>query len=277
MEAFDSWVRVGSFAVGFLGVVAFFQSILRVALLHRRQRDWLATSIGKVISRLMKHLARRRRDYEDVQRTMDWAFPIYNLTLAAVWFLLVQTSFALMIWALEVDRTWLKSFIASGSALSTLGFATPSNPVGQLLSVLEGAVGLGIVVFILGFIPGYRSAVEVRENLVGWLYARVGARPSAFSLVEWCQITDQSDDMTPIWNAGKSWFRSSRRHTRALLCSHSFHQPIWAGHGSAAAIILDAASFALSSQKMKGLKSARSCHAVGVDALRQIARELQAL
>jgi hypothetical protein len=81
-----------------------------------------------------------------------------------------------MIWALEVDRTWLKAFIASGSALSTLGFATPSNPVGQLLGVLEGAMGLGIVVFIFTFIPGYRSAVEVREDLVGWLYASVGAR-----------------------------------------------------------------------------------------------------
>ena len=53
MQAFDSWVRVGSFAVGFLGVVAFFQSILRVALLHRRQTDWLATSTGKVITRLI--------------------------------------------------------------------------------------------------------------------------------------------------------------------------------------------------------------------------------
>ena len=164
---------------------------------------------------------------------MDWAFPIYNLSLAAVWFLLVQTSFALMIWALEVDSTWLKAFIASGSALSTLGFATPSNPVGQLLGVLEGAVGLGIVVFILGFIPGYRSAVEVRENLVGWLYARVGARPTAFSLVEWCQTADQSEDMTPIWNAGESGSAASRRHTRALLCSHSFHPPIRAGRGSA--------------------------------------------
>src|SRR5271165_3678900 len=113
MEAFDSLIRVGSFAVGFLGVVAFFQSILRVALLNRRQRDWLATRIGNVISFAVKHLARRRRDYDDVQRTMDWAFPIYNLTLVAVWFLLVQTSFALMIWALDVDRDWLKAFIAS--------------------------------------------------------------------------------------------------------------------------------------------------------------------
>ena len=87
MEAFDTWIRVGAFAVGFLGVVAFFQSILRVALLHRRQRDWLSTQIGSGISVVMKHVARRQRDYEDVQRTMDWAFPIYNLTLAAVWFL----------------------------------------------------------------------------------------------------------------------------------------------------------------------------------------------
>ena len=275
MEAFDTWIRVGAFAVGFLGVVAFFQSILRVALLHRRQRDWLSTQIGSGISVVMKHVARRQRDYDDVQRTMDWAFPIYNLSLAAVWFLLVQTSFALMIWALEVDRTWLKAFIASGSALSTLGFATPSNPVGQLLGVLEGAVGLGIVVFILGFIPGYRSAVEVRENLVGWLYARVGARPTAFSLVEWCQTADQSEDMTPIWNAGESWFRSlSETHSRTPLLAlvpSTYSGRTWIG---AAAIILDAASFALSSQKIKGLKSARSCHAVGVDALRQIAREL---
>ena len=99
MEAFDGWTRVGSFVVGFWGMVASFQSILHVALLNRRQTDWLANSIGKVISRLVKHLARRRRSYDDVQKTMDWAFPIYNLTLVAVWFLIVQTSFALMIWA----------------------------------------------------------------------------------------------------------------------------------------------------------------------------------
>jgi hypothetical protein len=212
---------------------------------------------------------------DDVQKTMDWAFPIYNLTLVAFWFLLVQTSFALMIWALEVDRTWLKAFIASGSALSTLGFATPSNPVGQLLGVLEGAIGLGIVVFMFTFIPGYRSAVEVRENLVGWLYARVGARPTAFSLVEWCQIADQSEDMTPIWDAGESWFRTLQEtHSRTPLLAlvpSVYSGRTWIG---AAAVVLDAASLALSSQKAKGLESARLCHAVGVDALRHIAREL---
>jgi hypothetical protein len=275
MEAFDSLIRVGSFVVGFLGVVAFFQSILRVALLNRRQRDWLATSVGKVISRLFKHLARRSRDYDGVQKTMDWAFPIFNLTLVAVWFLLVQTSFALMIWALDVDRDWLKAFIASGSSLSTLGFATPSSAVGQLLGVLEGAMGLGVVVFIFTFIPGHRSAVEVREDMVGWLYARVGARPTAFSLIEWSQIADQSEDMTSIWNMGESWFRNlleTHSRTPLLALVPSVHSGrTWTG---AAAVILDAASFALSSQKAKGLESARLCHAAGLDALRHIVREL---
>ena len=275
MEAFDNWIRVGTFAVGFLGVVTFFHSILRVALLNRRHTDWLATWIGKVVSGLVKHLARRRRDYDDVQKTMDWAFPIYNLTLVAVWFLMVQISFALMIWGLDVDRHWFKAFIASGSSLSTLGFATPSSPVGQLLAVLEGAVGLGIVVFMFTFIPGHRSAVDAREDIVGWLYARIGARPTVFSLVEWCQITNQSGDMTPIWNIGESWFRNLREtHSRTPLLAlvpSVYPRRTWIG---AAAAILDAASFALSSQKVKGLELARVCHAVGVDALRLIAREL---
>jgi hypothetical protein len=275
METFESWIWVASFVVGLLGVVTFFQSILRVALLNRRQRDWLASGIGYLISFGFRRLARRRRDYDDVQKTMDWAFPIYNLTLVAVWFFLVLTSFALMLCALDVDRDWLKAFIASGSALSTLGFATPSNPVGQLLGVLEGAMGLGIVVFIFTFIPGHRSSVEAREDLVGWLYLRVGARPTAFSLLEWSQIADQSEDMTPIWNAWESWFRNllethSRTPLLALVpCFHSGRTWI-----AAATTILDAASFVLSSQKTKGLESARVCHAAGVDALRHIANEL---
>ncbi len=125
------------------------------------------------------------------------------------------------------------------------------------------------------FIPSHRSAVQAREDTVGWLYARVGERPTAFSLLEWCQIADQSEDMTPIWNTGESWFRNlMETHSRTpllVLVPSIYSGRTWT---AAAAAILDAASFALSSQKVKGLKSARLCHAAGVDALRLIAREL---
>jgi hypothetical protein len=50
----------------------------------------------------------------------------------------------------------LQAVMASGSALSTLGFLTPPGIPGQLLAILEGAMGIGIVVFYFTFIPGYQ-------------------------------------------------------------------------------------------------------------------------
>jgi hypothetical protein len=275
METFEIWIRVGVFAAGVFGLIVFFRSILRVAVLNRRQRDWLTTLVGNLIRVAVMCFARRRRRYGDVQKTMAWAFPIYIFSLIAVWFLLVQTSFALMILALEADRNWLKAFIASGSALSTLGFATPSNVVGQLLGVLEGGFGLGIVVFMFTFIPGYRSATQAREEMVGWLFARVGARPTAFSLVEWCRIAGQCEDMTPVWTSGESWFRGLLE-THSVVPLLAFVPSVYCGRTwiGAATGMLDAASFVLSSLNVKGLESARLCHATGVNALRLIAREL---
>jgi hypothetical protein len=63
----------------------------------------------------------------------------------------------------------LQAVIASGSALSTLGFLTPPGIAGQLLAIPEGAMGLGIVVFLFAFIPGYQTAIRAREVKVAWL------------------------------------------------------------------------------------------------------------
>jgi hypothetical protein len=57
------------------------------------------------------------------------------------------------------------------------------------------------------FIPGYRSAVQDREEMVGWLSARVGEHPTLFCLVDWCSKTGQLDGMSTIWANGETWFR----------------------------------------------------------------------
>jgi hypothetical protein len=64
-----------------------------------------------------------------------------------VWFGLVLVGFALLIWSCQAEHSLLKAMIASGSQLSTLGFRTPPDTAGQLLAIVEGAMGLGIVVF----------------------------------------------------------------------------------------------------------------------------------
>ncbi len=276
MENYDWLLRSIVFAIGLFGLIMFFRSILRVAVLHMQQRDWIAIQTAKATRAPILYLARKRHDYYEVQTVMEWTFPIFILCLIAVYFLWVQVSFTLLIWAVEVEKNWLKAFIASGSSLSTLGFATPSSSMGQLLAIWEGAMGLGVIVFMFTFIPSYRSAIQAREDLVEWLFARVGVRPTAFSLIVWFQEADQWEDMKSILDRGESWFRTlleTHLLTPALAFIPEEHRErTWVG---AAVCMLDAASFVLSSLNVKGLQSARMCHEIGVDALHQVARELR--
>ena len=82
-----------------------------------------------------------------------WYWPISQLILIAIWFALVVIGFACLYWAAQSVPTVEEAFIASGSALSTLGFATPPDVPGQVIAVVQGMIGLGIVVFVFTFIP----------------------------------------------------------------------------------------------------------------------------
>src|SRR5262249_8261594 len=158
-------------------VLAFLRSIIQVALINRPGGDWLARQVGRLVYRTIARLARRRRSYDRIQDALAWIFPIYLLLLITTWFALVQLGFSFLILSSQAEHSWLQAVIASGSALSTLGFLTPPDILGQLLAIPEGAMGLGIVVFLFTFIPGYQAAIQARERKVAWLYARVGAEP----------------------------------------------------------------------------------------------------
>lgn len=275
MDAYDVFLRTVVFIIGVLGLLSFFRSILRVSVLNVQQRDGIASFAGRVTRIPIAYFARKQTSYDGVQQIMGWGFPVFLICLIAIYFIWVQISFTLLLWAVEIERGWLKNFIASGSALSTLGFATPTSSAGQLFAILEGAFGLGIIVFMFTFIPGYRQAVQDREDFVGWMFARIGLRPTPFSLVEWCQREDQGENVAPLMDRGEDWFRS-------LLDTHWLTPPLmfvpgiyskktWVG---AAACTLDAAAFVLSSLNGKAQESARACHQTGVAALRLLAEEL---
>ena len=69
-------------------------------------------------------------------------------------------------------------------------------------------MGLGIVVFLLTFVPGYQTAIQARELKVAWLYARVGAEPANFELIEWFQRSGRFDDIGDVWDDWEEWFRN---------------------------------------------------------------------
>src|SRR5262245_47342709 len=138
----ESLLRTSAFVVGLVLVSIFLQSVLRVAVVNRQRGDRLALIVGYFAYTAIACAAARRRTYDRVQDALAWVLPLYVLLLIAVWFVLVQMGFSLMIWSLQAEPSLLRAFIASGSALSTLGFLTPPDLSGQLLAIPEGAFGL---------------------------------------------------------------------------------------------------------------------------------------
>ena len=155
----DLSFRVVAFAVGLLLLLAFLLSASRVAIVNRQRGDRLARGVGWVAYSAIARKALRRRSYDAIQDALAWVLPLYILLLIMSWFALVQGAFSLLIWSSQAEHSLLQAVIASGSALSTLGFLTPPDVSGQLLAIPEGAFGLGIVVFFFTFIPGYQTTI----------------------------------------------------------------------------------------------------------------------
>jgi hypothetical protein len=269
-----SLLRVGAALVGLLLILAFLRSVLQVAVVNRQRGDWLARFVGWLVYATLARQARRRQSYDKIQDVLAWVLPIYILLLIIVWFGLVQAGFSLLIWSSQAEHSILQAVIASGSALSTLGFLTPPDVVGQLLAVLEGATGLGIVVFYFTFIPGYQTTIQLRQVKVAWLYARAGLGLTNFTLVEWFLFSGASD-WNGLWEDWEAWFRNLAE-TDALAPMLAFVPTVHRGQTwlAAAAVALDSVSLYLSVLDAQALPAATVCHRTGVDALRLIAAEL---
>jgi hypothetical protein len=275
MSSIEASLRIGGFVTGVALLTLFLLSTSRAALVNRHRGDRIAHGVGRIVCSAMTRVAAGRRTYDAVQDALGWILPLYILSLIVTWFLLVQTGFSLVLWSAKVEPTLLKAFLASGSALSTLGFLTPNGAAGQLLAIIEGAMGLGVVVFFFTFIPGYQSAIQARELKVAWLYARSGADTCSLTFVDWMQRSGNSADSSEVWETWEEWFRLLAETVAiapVLAIVPTLHRrQSWL---IAAALMLDAASFCLATLEGKALASASVCRTTGIEALKVIAAKL---
>jgi hypothetical protein len=271
----DLLPRLGALLAGVAALVVFAQSAARAALINRHRGDRLANTIARLVFSAVSRTVPTRRHYDAIQDACAWVLPLYMVALIASWFVLVQVGFALLLWAARIESSLLQALIASGSALSTLGFLTPPHPFGQFLAILEGATGLGVVVFFFTFIPGYQATLQARELQVSWLYSRAGSNPCGFSLIEWLHEPGNSSDPGSLWEDWETWFQLLSRSLAlapVLTFVPTYHRgQTWL---AAAATILDTTSFYISTLEGAGLPQASVCRTVGVEALRLLARPL---
>ncbi len=261
--------------LGSVGLLIYFRSIIRMMLLNRRERDFLQRGAARIVIAIVHGLARGKRTQAQVKHAQAWLMPLFIFCIVLIWFLLVQISFSLILWGVNAESSWVKAMVASGSALSTLGFQTPKTLTGQLLAIGEAAIGLGIVILLFTFVPGYQAAVQVRERKGGWLHSRtIGAESACLSLLESLQRSGRTHDAS-VWESWEDWFRGVLE-THAISPILAYVPSIYRGNWvDTAATVLDAVSLVLVSADSKdSTEAARLCRATGISALHTIAGEL---
>src|SRR5580698_11164123 len=251
------------------------RSMIRIALMNRHYRDFFAEFTGRAVYTAVALRLGRNRDAGTLHRVLLWVFPAYLLSLILVYFAGAMIAFTFLYWGTHAVNTWHQAFLASGSALNTLGFATPTTFAGQWLAVPEGALGLGIVVFLFTFIPGYQAVIRSREDKTSWLYTRIGDQPNGVALLEWCQRAGIAGDMRDIWEEWEEWFRMLA-DTHSVLPMLTLSPSVQAGQSwvLAAAAVLDAAALAASSTETKDAEFAKICVRTGTRAFVAIADAL---
>ena len=171
--------------VGLCILFSILRSMVHVALMNRPDMDCFACLTVRTVHKFIGLRIRPLRSYEESQQTLYWFFGAYILSLIAIYFIGTMVAFAFLYWGVWAVDGWNQAFIAAGSGLTTLGFATPSTHAGQWLAIPEGAVGLGIIVFLFTFIPGFQTAISSRDDRTAWLYARLAGLTRPADLFAW--------------------------------------------------------------------------------------------
>jgi hypothetical protein len=271
----STFARVLAVILGVWLLFSVLRSMIRIALMNRHSRDFFANFTGRAVYKAVALRLGTKRDARTTHAVLLWFFPVYMLSLTVVYFLGAMVAFTFLYWGTQAVGTWNQAFIASGSALNTLGFATPSTVAGQWLAIPEGALGLGIVVFLFTFFPGYQAVIRAREDRTAWLYARVGDQPSGAGMLEWCQQTGLAANMRDIWEAWENWFRMIA-DTHSVLPMLNISPSVQSSQSwvVAAAAVLEAGALVASSIETQDVEAARICVREGTRALLAIADTL---
>jgi hypothetical protein len=268
-------VHIIAIIAGLYALIVMIKSILHVAILNRHDMDIFAYLTSRSVRKIFGFRARSSKDYEDTQRTLHWFLGAYMLSLIAVYFIGTTIAYTFLYWGAWAVPSWNKAFIAAGSGLTTLGFSTPSNNAGQWLAIPEGAMGLGVVVFLFTFVPGLQSAISSRDSQTAWLYARVEDLKNQADLFAWFHQGGNTHDEAGIWEMWERWFRLlADSHSQSPMLS--IVPSIQKGQSwiVVAAVVLDAAAFSVSTIPSVNRECAVVCVRTGSRAISLIAEAL---
>lgn len=264
-------VRILVFLAGVSIVSRTALSALTTFVLPRGVPDRL-TGIVFTLSRYLFELrALRVSNYEARDRIMALYAPVTLLMLPAVWLTLVMIGYACMFWALGLSHP-SQAITTSGSSLLTLGFARTHNLAQTLVAFTEAGLGLSLAALLIAYLPTMYSSWSRREALVATIETRAGTPPSVATLIIRYNRLNRLDRIADLWVPWEAWFTDIEESHTSLAPLAFFRSPqpdrSWV---TAAGVILDTASFYVSTLDVPRDVQAELLIRTGYIALRRIA------
>ena len=265
-------LRIVVLVAGTAMVAGTLGSAIRTVVIPRAVPSRLTRVVFLGVRALFRLRAGPGRPYEARDRVMALYAPAGLLVLLLTWYVLVITGFTGIYWGLG-GRTLRQSLVLSGSSITTLGFARPTDLPAAVLSFSEAALGLVLLALLITYLPSIYTVFSRREALVASLEVRAGTPASAVELLQRSWRVERLEGLRELWARWEDWFLDvAETHTstpvlvffRSPLPDHS-----WV---IASGAILDSASLLLSAVDRPFDPRAAFCVRAGYLALRRVAR-----
>lgn len=239
--------RVVTIALGTVMVAVVLDAAIRTLMLPRATRvrfsNWVARGVGKAFSMI----ATPDRSYHFRDRLLAFRPPAFLLGLHAVWLFTVFWGFVFILWGSHEELSWANAMRESGSALFTLGFATPDGAP-LFLIYGEALIGLTLMALLISYLPTIYDAFRRRELLVTKLSVRAGSPPQPWRMLVIAHTTGSLAYLDErFWSEWEDWFVDIAESHTSLTVLNYYRSPEPDNHWmAAAAAVLDMAALRIS-------------------------------
>ena len=154
-------------------VVATVKSVVATLVVPRHSYNRIGRFVGRSVDRLYRLATERQHDYTVRDRRLATQASTTILTQLAVWLVLFDLGFSLLLWPFD-PKGFGHAASQAGSSLFTLGYAGPSSGTLTVIDYVAAACGLIVVALQIGYLPTLYGAFNRRETEVTLLTSRAG-------------------------------------------------------------------------------------------------------
>ncbi|MBW3633927.1 MAG: hypothetical protein KY456_12970 [Chloroflexi bacterium] len=202
--------------------------------------------------------------------------PVSLLTVLSVVLAMIGFGYTLALYGAGI-KPFIRAFLFSGSALSTMGFESPGNNFWVIvLSAIEALTVVTIVALLIGYLPTIYSSYQQRELAVTKLDELTGTQPDGIKVIDTYVNIFGPTRLGELWQTWLGWFddlaTSGSTLSGELYLRSSRWDRSWI---SAAGAILDAAALVDSSIDLSTDPEADRLVRFGSRALRRVLEPLR--